>query len=647
MAIAISSVKFSFHRFEPVHYLLPAYRAFDAAFQFNVDGYLAIESLLFLGVCNNAGMVIPAFSGVIQASILAYKYKIPNSIFNLTQFTLYSIASNDRTVNYNSIPTYTEFKQIMFDDFGYQIGVDNTFVTKGLDEIVITWAVITTPIVENTLQPFWGRGYVAAIGDLIYPWFKPGDCFSYCIIDEDGIVVGRTNKLKVVAKDTFTSLVSYRNNEDAYGFLYRAPDTINKVRLKLYLSRPQWPEKKSVYIKSDGYHKLLASFIEEQYELRTEHIPAKLHRFIKMAFAHDQVIIDCPSLDETPVEIINSDSYNPTWDADLDLTESQGKSTITVAAFGYTNSNCEKPGGDCSPPLMTIGEVTDTSVNLGFQIPGYINKILLNYRKVGDPFWQTVQIPAATTYLLLDLFSAAEYEIKAASDCGDGFGSFGRLKTFTTTGVSSCTAPNTLTMTGPDDSGTYSFTVNLPLPAPANIDLFMTRPDGSVVIEPIPTTGFTVNPFAFTYTDPDTVQYGLTRFRVRSVCGVGDYSSYSNELISNYQAGVILTNIQYDFSLFSGHSGSMAIKKNGTSIVNAISPVTGSFASANGDFIEINISSTSGTAAHLVVYATDIIDLGGTGVVFPMFDSASSTSPIQSFSFTTEYIKTYFITASI
>lgn len=252
MPVSIQSARFSFIRFEQVEYYLPAYRLFAEAFQFLVIGFLPITSKLKLGVINSAGEQIDVFPAPIYASILSYRLKIPNVIHSAANFYLASISINAVEKNYYRQVTYGAFKQIMYDDFGVSISFEHTLLTNKLSEIIINHAPNNvTELTPETLQNFWGRGYVSAAGNLIIPFFTPGECFQYVILDEISTVIGTTNRFKMLAKDRHTSLLTYSNHENAFEFVYNN-NRQNIVRLPFYLSRPQWPEKRTCILSLTG-----------------------------------------------------------------------------------------------------------------------------------------------------------------------------------------------------------------------------------------------------------------------------------------------------------------------------------------------------------------------------------------------------------
>jgi len=645
MPVTIQSAKFSFIRFESVDFFLPAYRLFAEAFQFIVQGFLSTSNKIRLGVLNSSMEEVAVFPSNIFASILSYKFSIPDSIFVNPTFYLAYIRVNAIEKNYYRQVAYKELKQILLNDFGISVAADNTFPVNSISEIVISHAPNNvTELTDETLLQYWGRGYAAAAGNLLTPFFQAGECFQYALIDETGVVIGKTNTFKVLAKDRHTSLLSYKNNENAYEFVYNGAES-NVVRLPFYLSRPQWPEKKNVYIKSNGHHKLLSAFIEEQYALKTDHLPTKIHRFLKIALAHDEVIIDCSHLDETPVEVINTDSYQPAWDDELDINTAQGECTVTVAAFGYRNSNCDRNEDQCPAPVFQIQSVTDTSVTLSFGYTVTTDKILINYRKAGMPVWQNVIINPAVNYTLNNLSGGRNYEIKVASNCGDGYGDFSSIKGFVTTGNSTCRQPTSLHLLSHEDpvsngvTGVFNFEINMPdIPSP-NLQLTIQRPDGLIENVTINASGYTANPFLFSYEGASILQTGIYRFKSRSDCGAGEYSLYSNEVTFSNQPAQVPSITEYNFAVFFGGQGTFEILRNSDTVLQVSGNGSGFVNAYEGDFITAIVTSTGAGNANLRITETN------TGI--QVYDSTGNNSNREIYSFAINANQYHSINANI
>ncbi len=641
MPVTISSVKFSFIRFENADYILPAYGKFDVAFQFAVTGFLALDQRLRLGVTNLLGDAVPAFPAPVYAQILAYKMKIPSAIPSYPGlFYLYSITISGTVKNYGRHLSYAEFRDILLSDFGYSVAADDTFIASDIDEIRIKHApgFALAGGIENTLQTFWGAGHFAAPDSLISPHFKPGDCFSYTVSNEAGVILGTSNRFRVLISDKYTSNLEYSNNENAFEFFYDGIAT-NKVRLPFFCNRPTWPSKKSVYQFSNGRRKLLSASLDEQYELQTDFFSKEMHRYFAVVMMHDNVTIDCSHMIETPAQVIDKGDYQPSWNDDATVIKAQGKTVVTVASFGYSNSNCEKRETECRAPVLSIGSITGTSAQLLFQPSRFATEIIINYRKLGASSWTGLTIPLQENITIEGLFAGTDYEVKVAAKCGSTYGLFGSVKSFVTSGQRTCTAPGELffvDLTGNE----FQLRTYLTNPVPDGVELRVTRPDGFVVTQLFPSANFNtaLNPFTIYYTEA-SLQAGTYRFKARSKCSNTEYSLYTNEVVSESQITVSQSSMSYEFSVYNNASGTISISKNGNVVVRETQSVSSFQDVSDGDWIEVIINAQYGAQASLRVVASDA---AGPAELY-----SGSNDAFQVFSWRVNGSKNYFITGSI
>jgi hypothetical protein len=456
---------------------------------------------------------------------------------------------------------------------------------------------------------------VRATNDFIAPFFQPGECFAYGIKNETSGIVGISNTHRVLRDGHFTTLLTYSNDENAFEFVYDGANP-NIVRLPFYLSRPQWPVKKKVYVKSNGVHKLTSAFIEETYELRTEYLPAEMHRYTVFALAHDHVNMDCPAVDIGAADVLNVDAYTPQWDADLELKLAQSKCTVTVGNFGYMNGNCDTAETKCTPPILTVTSVSDNAVNLSLQPPANAEKILISYRKLNQlfPVWVTLEINAAQIYTLTGLSSGSSYEIRVASKCGGEYGSYGRVKKFNSTGAAVCTPANSLTLVS-RAGNVFNFSASIPLPASPEWELRIIKPDGFEENYINAFGGLVGTPFNFSWTEAGTLQNGPYQFAFRMRCSSSSLSAYTTDVNYNVTPSGYVAPITFDFSIYSGAAGNFNVTKNGISLVNTSVTQNGNTTALENDVITVNGLRTAGvhlyvnvreTTTNTVLYSTPL-----------------------------------------
>jgi hypothetical protein len=210
--------------------------------------------------------------------------------------------------------------------------VNNLYFEKyqtGLSKVTYLWRNILAGLsslvpVDKCFQlgiKFIGIGEDG--GDLVY--------FSNCFIRK--------------AADCYSSVLEYYNEEDYAEFYYcNIPNPINRVRLPLYLTKPQMPVKKKTYRLSAGKIKRLTSEIEKEYIGETEHFPQWMHEKLIVALNHDECNIYCTMYSGS----IDVSEYKIDW---TDMVCRAPASFKAIAApFSIRNSNC----ADCEAIIIPV-----------------------------------------------------------------------------------------------------------------------------------------------------------------------------------------------------------------------------------------------------------------------------------------------------
>ncbi len=157
---------------------------------------------------------------------------------------------------------------------------------------------------------------------------------------------GFSNNLVRICDTCYTSQLQYSFDEDANGFYHcNGIGAINKARVPMYFSRPQYPEERTVYKKSNGNIKLLKSISSKEYKCDVDFLPDYMHERLKVAIEADNVAIfnDAYSGDFR----INS-SYDVEWDEEHNLCTAPANFKASVSPYAVRNSNCE----DCLPDVQ-------------------------------------------------------------------------------------------------------------------------------------------------------------------------------------------------------------------------------------------------------------------------------------------------------
>ena len=188
-------------------------------------------------------------------------------------------------------------------------------------------------------------------GNNIDSYYNFGDCFQFCLVQvlyfiSDNTIaeqntIACSNTFVYTSSDCFTSLVSYRNNEDSMSFDYETYNTFkNKVRLPLYLTRPQLPSDKEDYRKSDLTYQNLSEVVRKEFILKTDYLSDYLHEKIKIALASDDLIIDNENA-RVNDNFLSRNDYSIEWNEDIEIKQAQASCTLVLSeALAYRNSNC-------------------------------------------------------------------------------------------------------------------------------------------------------------------------------------------------------------------------------------------------------------------------------------------------------------------
>ena len=113
---------------------------------------------------------------------------------------------------------------------------------------------------------------------------------------------------------------------------------LNRVRLPIYFSKPQFPIKKNVFEKADGSRKVLSAVISNTYEGKTDLLPKEWHQKLAIALSHDVVNIES---DRLLTEVVMDSEYEIDWQEFLDYPIAQAGFKVQVTPFYATNSNCQ------------------------------------------------------------------------------------------------------------------------------------------------------------------------------------------------------------------------------------------------------------------------------------------------------------------
>jgi len=112
----------------------------------------------------------------------------------------------------------------------------------------------------------------------------------------------------------------------------------NRIRLPLYLKTPQFPTEANRFRLSNGESKTLSVTIRKQYNAVTDYMSQTMHQRLVVALNHDTVSIEG---DRYVGGVSVDGDYEITWPDFLDYPLGQATVKIQVTPFDMTNDNCQ------------------------------------------------------------------------------------------------------------------------------------------------------------------------------------------------------------------------------------------------------------------------------------------------------------------
>lgn len=112
----------------------------------------------------------------------------------------------------------------------------------------------------------------------------------------------------------------------------------NRVRLPIYTRTPQFPTESTRFRKANGVSVTLSVTIRKIYELVTDYMGELMHQRLIIALNHDEVAIEGERYDG---DVTVDGDYQIEWPDFIDYPLGQAKVNIQVTPFDMTNSNCQ------------------------------------------------------------------------------------------------------------------------------------------------------------------------------------------------------------------------------------------------------------------------------------------------------------------
>lgn len=377
----------------PTQVALPVYNNLSIKYQFSTDELLPTDTIFKAAVCSEDCEIIdnPNYEVV----PLCTRFKFMTSIGGLTaaEFPLlvgnYAPSGGQPQIP-EGLYTLERFLQAINDYYETDLpALDfNTCCDDEYPEIsgIVVFLNATGSARNVSLNEYYGSGYVnyppTPIADLI----PAGQCFRYCILDEADEPVGCSNLFYREVTECKTTVFTYWNEENAYGFKYITYDdngttrmTENTIRLKVNFSRPDFNVEENVYRQPNGFQQRISTVISKEWLARTSWLSPEQHERLLIALKHDYVSIynsergiNYRMTQIGDYEINYPDVDSPTAPAEFRINDYQQNNVNNNCGFNCGVEfvdNCESDGGDVVIPCPEKYGVEFTG-NDGVMEPG-------------------------------------------------------------------------------------------------------------------------------------------------------------------------------------------------------------------------------------------------------------------------------------
>lgn len=181
---------------------------------------------------------------------------------------------------------------------------------------------------------------------------EDGQCFQLRvqvqIKDVGAINLFSTNCFYKLGNKCWTSRITYRCDEDSFGFTYSEDyndaggrqTMYNRIRLPFHLKKPQYPVKRNVFMKSNGERKKLSARISNEYEVETDYMHKGWHEKLVVALEHDYLAIENIDSGYTNQRFSMEAAYEINWQDFLLYPTAPAKFKLFKTPYYNTNTNC-------------------------------------------------------------------------------------------------------------------------------------------------------------------------------------------------------------------------------------------------------------------------------------------------------------------
>lgn len=331
---------------------LPVVGSYSIKFQIKIENeILPLSTNLYAGVATVEGEVVTSPDVEVIQTCSLYSLRgtgdreLTDDLFPI-QITDYTPVDDQPQV---PAGTYDRagLLQVLSDTYGITLDSYEFYDCCSLPEISGI-PVIYSPdglTAQLSLNQYWGYGYVDYPADPIEA-FSEGECFKYAILDADNNVLALSNLFYVSNDLCYTTVITYYNEENGYGFRYVVYDdngieriTQNQVRLPFYLRRPQFQITENIFRRSDGVKERTSTVIEKDWLGTVGYLSAEQHEKLVVALKHDYVNIN-NGFSGVNYRMTQEGEYTPGYPDDINSALVPAEFRISDYSHNYVNNNC-------------------------------------------------------------------------------------------------------------------------------------------------------------------------------------------------------------------------------------------------------------------------------------------------------------------
>lgn len=331
---------------------LPVYDNYGIKFQIKVEDELkSLSEKLYAGVCKgDCELEVDPDVEVVQ-TCPRFKFMGSGSVPITEDLFPILVGNYAPHIGQPQVPEGTydlpAFLQAISD--AYQVQIDSLDFYDCCELPTITGIVVFYNgeglAKEIDLEQFWGYGYVDFPTQEITE-FGVGDCFRYCILDEAKETLRCSNLFYRISDPCYTSVITYHNEENGYGFRYVIYDdggvdkiTKNQIRLPFYLRRPQFQVTENIFRRSDGIKQRTSTVIEKDWLGTVGYLSAEQHEKLLIALKHDVTVIQ-NDFSGVNYRMTQEGEYTPGYPDEINSPLVPAEFRISDYSHNYVNNNC-------------------------------------------------------------------------------------------------------------------------------------------------------------------------------------------------------------------------------------------------------------------------------------------------------------------